>query len=156
MNRNEDSYTTQQRKAGVQHAMNFAEIFLHGTARVMDIQLAAVRTFLQYQAKGAAVFGVPDCSKIFDGGENGLSRLVEASADKAGSYMRQANEAFAEMQSSLGHVIEQQIQEVSEQLQTGLEESSRIADEGLQEEKRMTKEQPQMRPNVAKGPGQKR
>ncbi|MGH8603875.1 MAG: phasin family protein [Gammaproteobacteria bacterium] len=140
MNRNEDSNTTQQREAGVQHAMNFAEIFLHGTARVMDIQLDAVRTFLQYQTRGAAVFGVPDCSKIFDRSENGLSRLVEASADKTLAYMRQANEAFSEMQSSLGHVIEQQIQEVSEQLQTGLEEGRRIADKGLQEGKRMIKE----------------
>jgi len=155
MNRNEGSNATQQRKAGVQHAMNFAEIFLHGTARVMDIQLSAVRTFLQYQARGAAAFGAPDCSKVFDGSENGLSRLVEASADKTVTYMRQANEAFSEMQSSLGHVIEQQIQEVAEQLQTGLEESSRIADEGLQEGKRMTKAAAD-EAQRSEGPGRKR
>ncbi|MGH8652980.1 MAG: phasin family protein [Burkholderiales bacterium] len=155
MHRNEDSDTTQQRKAGVQHAMNFAEIFLHGTARVMDIQLDAVRTFLQYQARGAALYGVPDCSKIFDKSENGLSRLVEASADKTLTYMRQANEAFSEMQSSLGQVIEQQIEEVSEQLQTGLEEGNRIADEGLQEGKRMIKETADEAQRSA-GPGRKR
>lgn len=138
MNTKADS-NTQERTAAAQNAMNFAEIFLHGTARVMDIQLDAARTFLQYQARGAALFGVPDCSKIFDRSENGLSRLVEASADKTLIYMRQANEAFSEMQSNLGHVIEQQIQEVSEQLQTGLEEASRIAEEGLQKGKRMVK-----------------
>lgn len=129
----------QQRETGTQQAMNFAEIFLQGTARVMDIQLAAVRTFLQYQAKGATLFGVPNCSKIFEAGENGMSRLFEASAEKTLSYMRQANETFAEVQSNLGQAIEQQVQEVSAQLQTGLEESSRIAEEGLEEGKRMSK-----------------
>ena len=128
----------QQRETGTQ-AMNFAEIFLQGTARVMDIQLAAVRTFMQYQAKGATLFGVPNCSKIFEAGENGMSRLFEASAEKTLSYMRQANETFAEVQSNLGQAIEQQVQEVSAQLQTGLEESSRIAEEGLEEGKRMSK-----------------
>lgn len=67
----------------------------------------------------------------------------------------QANEAFAEMQSKLGHVIEQQIQEVSEQLQTGLEESSKIADEGLQEGKRMTKAAAD-EAQRSEGPGRKR
>lgn len=129
----------QQRETGTQQAMNFAEIFLQGTARVMDIQLAAVRTFWQYQAKGATLFGVPNCSKIFDAGENGMSRLFEASAEKTLSYMRQANETFADMQSNLGQAIEQQVQEVSAQLQTGLEEGSKIAEEGLEEGKRMSK-----------------
>ncbi len=129
----------QQRETGTQHAMNFAEIFLKGTTRVMDIQLAAVRTFFRYQAKGATLFGAPDCSKMFDAGENGMSRLFEASAEKTLSYMRQAEETFAEMQSNLGQAIKQQVQEVSAQLQTGLEESSRIAEEGLDEGKRMSK-----------------
>ncbi len=129
----------QQRETGTQQAMNFAEIFLQGTARVMDIQLAAVRTFLQYQAKGATLLGVPNCSKIFEAGENGMSRLFEASAEKTLSYMRQANETFAEVQSNLGQAIEQQVQEVSAQLQKGLEESSRIAEEGLEQGKRMSK-----------------
>jgi hypothetical protein len=94
---------------------------------------------MQYQAKGATLFGVPNCSKIFEAGENGMSRLFEASAEKTLSYMRQANETFAEVQSNLGQAIEQQVQEVSAQLQTGLEESSRIAEEGLEEGKRMSK-----------------
>ncbi|MGH8610780.1 MAG: phasin family protein [Gammaproteobacteria bacterium] len=129
----------QQRETGTQQAMNFAEIFLQGTARVMDIQLAAVRAFLQHQAKGATLFGVPNCSKMFDAGENGMSRLFKASAEKTLSYMRQANETFAEMQSNLGQAIDEQVQEVSAQLQTGLEESSKIAEEGLEEGKRMSK-----------------
>ena len=68
-----------------------------------------------------------------------MSRLFEVSAEKTLSYMRQANETFAEMQSNLGQAIEQQVQEVSAQLQTGLEESSKIAEEGLEEGKRMSK-----------------
>lgn len=130
---------TQSRPQGdrAQHAVNIASIFVHGTARMLDIQMAAARNFMQYQARGARAFGAPDFSEMFKGID---ARFYEASAAQALNYIRQANEAISEMPSSIGELIQQQTEELSEQMRQGMEEVGSLMQQGAQEGTQMIKE----------------
>lgn len=126
---------TQSRPQGdtAQHAVNIASILMHGTARMLDIQMAAARNFMQYQARGARAFGAPDFSEMFKGSD---ARFYEASAAQALNYMRQANEAISEMPSSIGDLIQQQTEELSEQMRQGMQRSARSCSRGRKKGRR--------------------
>jgi phasin family protein len=135
MNRTEASNRLQD--TGAKHAINLAEIMLQGTARILDIQAAGTRTFLQYQAKGAAMFGAPDWSELF---KRSNGRFFETTANQALNYMRQTSEAISAIQTDIVHLIEEQTEELSEQIQQGLKEAGERIQEGIQEGRRMTQE----------------
>ncbi|MGQ0591883.1 MAG: phasin family protein [Gammaproteobacteria bacterium] len=130
---------TQSRPQGdrAQPAVNIASIFMHGAARMLDIQMAAGRNFMQYQARGARAFGAPDFSEIFKGID---ARFYEAMTDQALNYMRQANEAISEMPANIGELIQQQTEELSEQMRQGMEEAGSLMQQGAQEGTQMIKE----------------
>src|SRR5215475_4678314 len=44
------------------HTMNIAELAVRGTTMLFDIQMAALRSIWQMQARSAAALGAPDCS----------------------------------------------------------------------------------------------
>ena len=104
---------------GAKHAINLAEILLQGTARILDIQAAGTKTFLQYQAKRAAMFGAPDWSELF---KSSNDRFFETTADQALNYMRQTSEAISAIQADMVHLIEEQTKEVRRGLREGEEE----------------------------------
>jgi phasin family protein len=135
MKRTESSNRLQD--TGAKHAINLAEILLQGTARILDIQAAGTRTFLQYQAKGAAMFGAPDWSELF---KRSNGRFFETTADQALNYMRQTGEAISAIQTDMVHLIEEQTEELSEQMQQGLKEAGERIQEGIEEGRRMTQE----------------
>ena len=135
MKRTESSNRLQD--TGAKQAINLAEILLQGTARVLDIQAAGTRTFLQYQAKGAAMFGAPDWSELF---KRSNGRFFETTADQALNYMRQTSEAISAIQTDMVHLIEEQREEFGEQMQQGLKEAGERIQEGVEEDRRMTQE----------------
>ena len=135
MKRTESSNRLQD--TGAKHAINLAEIMLQGTARILDIQAASAKTFLQYQAKGAAMFGVPDWSELF---KRSNGRFFETTADQALNYMRQTSGAISAIQTDMVHLIEEQTEELSEQMQQGLKEAGERIQEGIEEGRRMTQE----------------
>jgi phasin family protein len=122
---------------GAKHAINLAEILLQGTARILDIQAAGTKTFLQYQAKRAAMFGAPDWSELF---KSSNGQFFETTADQALNYMRQTSEAISAIQADMVHLIEEQTQELSEQMQQGLKEAGERIQEGVKEGRHMTQE----------------
>ena len=122
---------------GAKHAINLAEILLQGTARILDIQAAGTKTFLQYQAKGAAMFGAPDWSELF---KRSNGRFFETTADQALNYVRQTSEAISAIQTDMVHLIEEQTEELSQQVQQGLREAGERIQEGVEEGRRMTQE----------------
>ena len=125
---------------GAKHAINLAEILLQGTARILDIQAAGTRTFLQYQAKSAAMFGAPDWSELFKSSNGSNSQLFETTASQALNHMRQTSEAISAIQADMVHLIEKQTEELGEQVQQGLREASERIQEGIEEGRRMTQE----------------
>ncbi|HEX2244935.1 MAG TPA: phasin family protein, partial [Gammaproteobacteria bacterium] len=135
MSRTEASNRVQD--TGAKHAINLAEILLQGTARILDIQAAGTRTLLQYQAKGAAMFGAPDWSELF---KRSNGRFFETTAEQALNYMRQTSEAISAIQTDMVHLIEEQTEELGEQIQQGLKEAGERIQEGIEEGRRMTQE----------------
>jgi phasin family protein len=135
MSRTEASNRLQD--TGAKHAINLMEIMFRGAARIWDTHLAGTRTFLQYQAKGAAMFGAPDWSELF---KRSNGRFFETTADQALNYMRQTGEAISAIQTDMVHLIEEQTEELSEQMQQGLREAGERIQEGIEEGRRMTQE----------------
>ncbi len=135
MSRTEASNRAQD--TGARHAINLAEITLRGAARILDIQAAGMRTFLQYQTKGAAMFGAADWSGLF---KRSNGRFFETTADQALNYMRQTSEAISALQDDIVDLIEEQKEELSEQIQQGLKEAGERIQEGIEEGRRMTQE----------------
>ncbi|MBA2594486.1 MAG: phasin family protein [Pseudomonadota bacterium] len=119
------------------HAVNITSILVHGAARMLDIQTSAAKTFLEYQAKAAAVVGAPEWSNILKIGHN---RFFESTADKTLNYMRQTSEAIGEMQSELTHLIEEQTAKFTQELEQGLEEAGALVEEGFNEGSRTAEE----------------
>jgi gas vesicle protein len=138
MKRTESSNRLQD--TGAKHAINLAEIMLQGAARVLDIQAAGARTFLQYQAKSAAMFGAPDWSELFKSSSESNGRFFETTADQALNYMCQTSEAISAIQTDMVRLIEEQTEELSEQMQQGLKEASERIQAGIEEGRRMTQE----------------
>jgi gas vesicle protein len=135
MSRTEASNRLQD--TGAKHAINLTEILCRGTARIWDIQAAGTRTLLQYQAKGAAMFGAPDWSELF---KRSNGRFFETTADHALNYMRQTREEISALQTDIVHLIEEQTEELSEQIEHGLKEAGERIQEGIEESRRMTQE----------------
>jgi DNA anti-recombination protein RmuC len=139
-------------QAGAQQALNLAEIFLRGAARMLDLQTAAARAVLQTQGRSAAILGAPDWSAAFNGrSDEQLSHLFETSADQSVRFLRTTNEAMQQVQQQLGALLEQQTQQVTEQMrrsmdelvrrsQDGVEQMGRTSDEMMQRARRMSDE----------------
>jgi hypothetical protein len=117
---------------GAEQTMNMAELAVRGTTLLLDIQMAALRNIWQLQARSAAALGVPDCSDLLRSTENGTHRLFSTSAEQILSSARQATGAISEMQAQFGRMIEQETQQLTEELQHGIEEVSQRTQESLQ------------------------
>jgi gas vesicle protein len=135
MSRTEGSNRLQD--TGARHAINLTEIMFRGAARICDIQMAGTRTFLQYQAKSAAMFGAPDWSELF---KRSNGRFFETIADQAWDYVHKARDAILALQTDMVHLIEEQTEELSEQMQQGLKEAGERIQEEIEEGRRITQE----------------
>lgn len=135
MSRTEASNRLQD--TGAKHAINLMEIMFRGAARIWDTHLAGTRTFLQYQAKGAAMFGAPDWSELF---KRSNGRFFETTADQALNYVRQTRKEMSALQADIVDLIEEQTEELSKQIEHGLKEAGERIQEGIEEGRRMTQE----------------
>lgn len=125
---------------GAEQTMNMAELAVRGTTLLMDIQMAALRNIWHLQARSAAAFGVPDCSDLLRSAENGAQRLFSTSAEQMLTSARQATDAISEMQTQFGRMVEQETQQLTEELQHGIEEVSQRTQESLQAVKQMAEQ----------------
>jgi DNA anti-recombination protein RmuC len=122
-----------------EQAVNLAEIFVRGTARMLELQGAAARTVLQTQGRSAALFGAPDWSVVFNGGGNEqFQNLFETGAEQAVRFLRIANETIQQFQSQLGVLIEQQTQQATEQMRHSIEEMARRSEQTIQQLTRLS------------------
>jgi hypothetical protein len=125
---------------GAEQTMNMAELAVRGTTLLMDIQMAALRNMWHLQARSAAAFGIPDCSDLLRSTENGAQRLFSTSAEQMLTSARQATDAISEMQTQFGRMVEQETQQLTEELQHGIEEVSQRTQESLQAVKQMAEQ----------------
>jgi ABC-type transporter Mla subunit MlaD len=120
------------------HAVNLADIFVHGAMRIVDMQASAARVFLQTQGRSARMFGAPDWSHTFNGPSEQVSQLITTGAEQAMNLIRQTNETISELNEQFGQLVQRQTAELVDEMRNGLEEVSRKAEQGLEELRQTT------------------
>ena len=119
------------------HFQSMAEVTLRGTALLWDLQLETARNLWRTQARTAALFGLPDCSELFNVGDDRARRLFSASAEQVLNSARQARETVVEMQRQLGRIAEQRTIGITDEVRDQIEQMGRHTEQGLQEIKQM-------------------
>lgn len=130
----------QQQDAGQFNGRQFqsmAEVALRGTALLWDLQMETARNLWRTQARTAALLGIPDCSDLFNIGDDRARRLFSASAEQVLNSARQARETVVEMQRQLGRIAEQQTIGITEEVRDQIQQMGRHTEQGLQEIKQM-------------------
>jgi hypothetical protein len=117
-----------------QQALNLAEVYVRGTARMLALQVSAIRAIIETQGRSAALLGAPDWSQLFDRrtGEQ-LSTLFETGAEQTVRLLHRANAAALQVQQQFGALIEQQAQQATQQMQRSMEEMGRRSREGIEQ-----------------------
>ena len=123
-----------------QQISNLPEIFAQGVARIIDMQTAAARVFLQTQARSAAMFGAPDWTQAFNRQGEQVTQLFSTGAEQTLKLIRQANETVSEVQEQVGQLLEQQTAQATEHLRSGFEEVSRRSEQTLEEMRQTTRQ----------------
>jgi len=131
----------QQQHGGQAHdrqLQSIAEVALRGTALFWDLQMETARNLWRTQARAAALLGIPDCSGLFNVGDDRARRLFTASAEQILDSARQARETVVEMQRQMGRLAEQQTIGITEEVRDQIEQVGRHTEQGLQEMRQMT------------------
>lgn len=122
-----------QQAFGAQQFHSMAEVALRGTALLWDLQMETARNLWRTQARTAAMLGVPDCSALFQIGDDRARRLFTTSTEQMLSSARQARETVVEMQRQMGRLAEQQTIGLTEEVRDQIEQIGRHTEQGLQQ-----------------------
>jgi ElaB/YqjD/DUF883 family membrane-anchored ribosome-binding protein len=115
-----------------QYSSQLATMAVRGAGQLLDLQMAAVRTLLQTQARTAAAMGLPDYSGWFSGETDDRMRQVfSKSTEQLAQSAQRAGETLAQIQRHVSHIVETQNNLAAQNLQQGLEHLSTQADESL-------------------------
>src|SRR6266498_2714141 len=96
----------QQEQRNIEHSMNMTELALRGTAVLFDIQMSAVRSLWQMQARNCAAFGAPDYSDLLRFTDTGAKWLISTGVEQILTSARQASDAITEVQRQFGRLVE--------------------------------------------------
>jgi hypothetical protein len=122
-----------QQAFGAQQFHSMAEVALRGTALLWDLQMETARNMWRTQARTAAMLGIPDCSALFQIGDDRARRLFTTSTEQILSSARQARETVVEMQRQMGRLAEQQTIGLTEEVRDQIEQIGRHTEQGLQQ-----------------------
>lgn len=111
---------------------NLVEIFVEGAARMIELQSAATRAFLQTQGRSAAILGWPDWSRIVAGGDDGRN-LFDTGARQLVDSLRETQRTLTDLQQQLGRIAQQQARQMTDQVRDTIEEIGRRGREGIEE-----------------------
>lgn len=123
-----------------QQMANFAEIFVQGMARIVDIQTAAARVVLQSQGRSAKLFGAPDWTRALDWQSEHFYKLFSAGTEQTMNLIRQTSETVNEVQQQVGQLFEQRTAEVTDEIRNGVKEVTRRSEQGLDEMRNTTQQ----------------
>ena len=119
-------------------AVNITDLFVQGAMRIVDMQTAAARVFLQTQGRSARMFGAPDWSYSFNGPSEQFSELVSTGTEQAMNLVRHASDAISEVHHQFGQLVEQQTAQLAEEMRHGMKEVSRRAEDSLEQLRQTT------------------
>jgi hypothetical protein len=126
-----------QHAFGAQPFHSMAEVALRATALLWDLQMETARNLWRTQARTAAMLGIPDCSALFEVGDDRALRLFTTGAEQVLSSARHARETVVEMQRQMGRLAEQQTIGLTAEVRDQIEQISRQAEQGLQQIKQI-------------------
>jgi hypothetical protein len=126
-----------EQQFGARQLQSMAEVALRGTALLWDLQMETARNMWRTQARTAAMLGIPDCSNLFEIGNDRARRLFTTSAEQMLHSARQARETVVEMQRQIGRLAEQQTIGITEEVRGQIEQISRHTEQGLQQIKQI-------------------
>jgi len=112
---------------------HLADLAIRSAGLMLDLQLQAARDLLELQARGAALFGVPDCSSLFNAADDRARRIFSEGAEHVAHVTRRANETMAQVNQQIGRLVEQQAVGMAEQVRQGIEQFGRHTEQGLQQ-----------------------
>jgi gas vesicle protein len=135
------SQQQQQGSRSAQRSVNMAEIALRGAKTLVDIELATMRNLVHMQARTAAIFGVPDCSELFNATDKLVKSQLSASTDQILDCTRQISQAVAETQGQFGRVLQQSTSQLAEEIRKGVEEVGQQTRQSMQELTEMAQRQ---------------
>ncbi|HEY3699986.1 MAG TPA: hypothetical protein VGK97_11675 [Spongiibacteraceae bacterium] len=130
---NSSDVQEQNASQGVERSINMAEIALRGSSTLIDIQLATLRNVAQVQARSAALFGLPDCSELFNATDKLVKTQLSAATDQLLSSTRQISQALSETQRQLGRVFQRGTTQLAEEVRKGVEEVGQRTRQSMQE-----------------------
>ncbi len=116
-----------------QQVNQFTDLALRSAGLLIDFQLQTARDLLELQARGAALFGAPDCSSLFNAADDRTRRLFSEGAEHVAQVTRRANETMAQVNRQIGRLVEQQAVGMAEQMRQGIEQLGRHTEQGLQQ-----------------------
>ncbi len=126
-----------EQQFGARQFQNMAEVALRGTALLWDLQMETARNMWRTQARTAAMLGIPDCSDLFQLGDERARRLFTTSTEQMLHSARQARETVVEMQRQIGRLAEQQTIGITEEVRDQIEQIGRHTEQGLQQIKQI-------------------
>ena len=138
-----------QQQLGARQFESIAEVALRGTALLWDLQMETARNVLRTQARTAAMLGIPDCSDLFQIGDERARRLFSTGAEQVLNTARQARETVVEMQRQFGRLAEQQTIGITEQVRDQIEQIGRQTEQGLQEIREIASSETQQAADMA-------
>ncbi len=112
---------------------HIAELAIRGAGLLLDFQLQTARDLFELQARSAALFGVPDCSSLFNAADDRARRIFSEGAEHVAQVRRRATETMTQVNRQLGRLVEQQAVGVAEQMRQGIEQIGRHTEQGLQQ-----------------------
>lgn len=126
-----------EQQIGARQFQSMAEVALRGTALLWDLQMETARNMWRTQARTAAMLGIPDCSDLFQIGDERARRLFTTSAEQMLHSARKARETVVEMQRQIGRLAEQQTIGITEEVRDQIQQIGRHTEEGLQQIKQI-------------------
>jgi hypothetical protein len=127
-----EQYSQQQ-----QTANTLAEIFLHQSTRMLQIQASAARALLRTHARTYAALGGPDWSPLF-GAENErrFDDLLRTTTEQTLSLLRQTNQSVSELQQSINGLIARQADQFTSQLRGDIQQIGQKVEQSASEVRR--------------------
>jgi mevalonate kinase len=123
-----------------QQIANFAEIFVQGIARIVDIQTSATRVLLQTHGRSASFFGAPDWTRALNWQHERFAELFTAGTEQTMNFLRQTSETVNEVQAQVGRILEQRTAEVTDEIRNGVKEVTRRGEQSLEEMRNTTQQ----------------
>ena len=114
-------------KAGLETAMKFAGVALHGAERILDLQVKVTKNAIADSVENAkAIAGAKDLQQLAAIKDS----MTQPTIDKATAYAKNVYDVATETQAEFGRLMEEQVAEFNKQVVEALDKMVKTAPAG--------------------------